>query len=264
MKYQKLYQRAKIMDCDTIVTGHYARIEYDSDTGRWLLKKARNLAKDQSYVLYFMTQEQLKHTKFPLGDFASKDEVRNVAAKYGFINAKSMTARIFVLYKTGNTPILLSSIPEKAILRVRLWICGAINSAGIKDHSVYGRTAKRTGAFFAGTDVCLPQMSGRTTVVLSSEKELYTTELIAEDFNWIVPPSPEQSIRVTAKVRYGAKEAAASASVLPDQTVRVMFDEPQRAVTKGQAVVLYDGDIVMGGGTDLQGIIPCTLIRARS
>ena len=254
MKYQKLYQRAKIMDCDTIVTGHYARIEYDSDTGRWLLKKARNLAKDQSYVLYFMTQEQLKHTKFPLGDFASKDEVRNVAAKYGFINAKKHDSQDICFVQNGKYADFIEqytgkSYPSGSFVDLRGNQLG--RHKGIIRYTVGQR--KGLGLSLPAPMYVCRKCPEDNTVVLSSEKELYTTELIAEDFNWIVPPSPEQSIRVTAKVRYGAKEAAASASVLPDQTVRVMFDEPQRAVTKGQAVVLYDGDIVMGGGTICRG-----------
>ena len=88
MKHEKLYHRAETLGCDVIVTGHYARIEQDPASGRWLLKKAKNLAKDQSYVLYFLTQQQLAHTMFPLGNFASKEEVREVAEKYGFINAR--------------------------------------------------------------------------------------------------------------------------------------------------------------------------------
>ena len=90
MKHEKLYHRAETLGCDVIVTGHYARIEQDPATGRWLLKKAKNLAKDQSYVLYFLTQQQLAHTMFPLGNFASKEEVREVAEKYGFKFPKSM------------------------------------------------------------------------------------------------------------------------------------------------------------------------------
>ena len=88
MKFEKLYQRARVLGYDTIVTGHYARIAYDETSGRWLLKKGRNAAKDQSYVLYAMTQEELAHTQFPLGEFESKDEVRKLAASYGFINAE--------------------------------------------------------------------------------------------------------------------------------------------------------------------------------
>lgn len=252
MKYDKLYRRAKIMECDTIVTGHYARIEYDSGTGRWLLKKARNLAKDQSYVLYFMTQEQLKHTQFPLGEFSDKDEVRDIAAKYRFVNAKKHDSQDICFVQNGKYADFIEhytgkNYPSGSFVDLQGHPLG--RHKGIIRYTIGQR--KGLGLSLPAPMYVCRKCPEDNTVVLSSEQELYTAELIADDFNWIIA-APEQPLRVTAKTRYGAKEADALATVLPNRTVRVVFDEPQRAVTKGQAVVLYDGDIVVGGGTICQ------------
>ena len=102
MKFAKLYHRAQEVGCDVIVTGHYARIEYDENRGRWLLKKSKNTAKDQSYVLYFMTQEQLAHTRFPLGEFETKEEVRSLAAEYHFTNAGKHDSQDICFVPDGN------------------------------------------------------------------------------------------------------------------------------------------------------------------
>lgn len=252
MKYQKLYQRAQILECDTLVTGHYARIAYDSESGRWLLKKARNPAKDQSYVLYFMTQEQLAHTQFPLGEFTSKDEVRAIAAKHRFINAKKHDSQDICFVPDGKYADFIErytgkSYPAGDFVDLQGHPLG--RHKGIIRYTIGQR--KGLGLSLLAPMYVCRKCPADNTVVLSSEQELYTTELIADDFNWIIA-EPEQPIRVTAKTRYGAKEADALATVLPDQTVRVEFDQPQRAVTKGQAVVLYIGDVVAGGGTICQ------------
>ncbi len=253
MKFQKLYQRAKILDCDTIVTGHYARIDFDSKTGRWLLKKSKNLDKDQSYVLYFMTQEQLAHTQFPLGNFQDKLEVRLLADRYGFVNAGKHDSQDICFVPTGNYGDFMEHYTKKC------YPCGDFvdiqgNVLGKHRGIVRYTIGQRKGLGLALPKpmyVCRKCMENNT-VILAEEKDLYTRELIAGDFNWIACEAPTQPIFLAAKTRYRGKEGAAQAQVLPDGRVKIIFEEPQRAITAGQAVVLYDGDLVVGGGTILE------------
>ena len=109
MKFSKLYDRAQILGCDTIVTGHYARIEWSEERNRWLLKKAKNEPKDQSYVLYFLTQEQLSHTRFPLGEFESKSQIRAIAEEHGFVTAKKQDSQDICFVPDGDYVKFLES-----------------------------------------------------------------------------------------------------------------------------------------------------------
>ena len=250
MKFARLYARAKEVGCETIVTGHYARIEYDEGRGRWLLKKAKNEEKDQSYVLYFMTQEQLAHTRFPLGEYASKEEVRALAEEYQFVNARKHDSQDICFVPDGNYGNFIERRTGKTY---------APGDFVDKSGKVLGRhkgllrytIGQRRGlglALPAPLYVCKKDMKANQ-VILAPEKELYSEELLACDFNWIACPPPREPLRVTARTRYHAKETPAYAQALPDGNVKIVFDEPVRAVTSGQAVVLYDGDIVVGGGT---------------
>lgn len=250
MKFAKLYQRAKELDCDFIVTGHYARVQYDEASGRWLLKKARNAAKDQSYVLYFLTQEQLAHTQFPLGECESKDEVRQMAETHGFVNAKKHDSQDICFVPEGKYGDFMEhyagkTYPAGEFVDTEGRVLG--EHKGIIRYTIGQR--KGLGlALPAPLYVCRKDMK-ENKVVLSPEAGLYSRELMAADFNWISCEKPERTLRVMARTRYNAKEAAAEVSQLPDGNVKIVFDEPQRAITVGQAVVLYDGDVVVGGGT---------------
>ena len=250
MKFDKLYQRAQILECDTIVTGHYARISFDEKSGRWLLKKGKNQAKDQSYVLYFMTQEQLAHTKFPLGDYEDKLEVRMLADKYGFINAGKHDSQDICFVPSGKYGDFMEhythkTYPHGDFVDLQGNVLG--EHKGIIRYTI----GQRKGLGLALPQpmyVCRKNMD-QNQVVLAEEKDLYTGELVADNFNWIACEPPTAPISIAAKTRYHAKEAPAKAWALPDGRVKVVFDEPQRAITQGQAVVLYDDDIVVGGGT---------------
>lgn len=252
MKFSKLYQRAQILECDTIVTGHYARVEQDEKTGRWLLKKAKNAAKDQSYVLYFLTQEQLARAQFPLGEYESKEEVRHIAEKYGFVNARKHDSQDICFVPDGDYASFIcrytgKEYPAGAFVDPDGNVLG--QHKGIIGYTIGQR--KGLGlALPAPLYVCRKCME-KNEVVLTPEKDLFSSRLVAADFNWIAcrEQSPGAKVRVTAKPRYRAKEAPATARVLPDGRVEVIFDEPQRALTTGQAVVLYDGELVVGGGT---------------
>lgn len=249
MKFDKLYSRAKEQDCDSIVTGHYARIEYCEQRGRYLLKKSANKLKDQSYVLYFMSQEQLAHTCFPLGEFTEKEQVREVAEKYGFINARKRDSQDICFVPDGKYGDFIEKYSGKTY-ETGEFVDLSGNVLGKHKGLIRYTTGQRKGLglslpapmYVYGKDI------ENNRVILSSENELYSKELIAVDFNWISCEKPDKPISVTAKTRYSARETAATAVVCSDDSVSITFDEPQRAITAGQAVVLYDGDIVVGGG----------------
>ena len=248
IKFRKLFARAAQLDMDHVVTGHYARVEYDPETGRFLLKKAYDSSKDQSYVLYSMTQDQLRLIKFPLGAF-TKDEVRAIAARHGFANAKKPDSQDICFVRDGDYPAFIirytgQDFPEGDFIDVKNQVLGRH-----KGHVRY-TIGQRKGlqiAFGKPMYVCSKNPEDNT-VTLCDDDGLYTRSFYAEDFNWIPFEKPEAPVRVKAKVRYSQKEQWATATVHGEK-VYIEFDQAQRAIAKGQAVVLYDEDIVVGGGT---------------
>ncbi len=269
MKFDRLYERAKVLGCDYIVTGHYARIE--EQDGRFVLLKASDPSKDQSYVLYQLTQEQLAHTMFPLGGM-DKTETRRIADSHGFINADKPDsqdicfvpdgdyARVVEMYThAGSEPGDFIGTDGELIGRHK----------GIIHYTI----GQRKGLGIASSEpyyVCriCPE---NNTVVLGRHGDLMSTSALVKDVNWICGTEPVGPVRCNVKIRYRHKEqpavvtpvsagelAACGADARPGQyydsadatgyAVRVEFDEPQRAITPGQAAVFYDGDIVLGGG----------------
>lgn len=251
MKFELLYKRGRALGCEFIVTGHYARTGFLPEYGRWVLKKAKNAAKDQSYVLYSMSQEQLAHTIFPLGEFASKDEVRALADKLGLLNAHKHDSQDICFIPDGDYAEFIRmrtgrSFPHGDFLDVNGNVIGE-HSGAIK-YTIGQRKGLGVG-FGERMYVCAKDME-RNTVTLSREDGLYSSRLTAVDFNWILwETPPREPVKLTARTRYNGREASAQVWSEENGTVHVEFDQPQRAVTAGQAVVLYYGDIVAGGGT---------------
>ena len=247
MKFGALMDYAKEQGCDTLVTGHYARVEYDGR--KYRLRKAVNLAKDQTYVLYFLTQEQLAHIVFPLGEMESKDRIREIAAEYGFVSAHKADSQDICFVPDGKYADFIRQRTGKEYPAGDF-----VNAEG----NVLGRhkgLIQYTIGQRRGLGLALPaplyvrsKDMEKNTVLLTPESDLYTTRLVADGFNWVEGEAPEKPVKVTACTRYNAKEAAATVTALPDGRAEVVFDTPQRAVTCGQAVVLYDGDYVVGGG----------------
>ena len=249
MKFSKLYDRAQILGCDTIVTGHYARIEWSEERNRWLLKKAKNEPKDQSYVLYFLTQEQLAHTRFPLGEFMSKDDIRAIAAEQGFLNAKKRDSQDICFVPDGDYVKFLEEYTGKSydpgeFVNTSGEVIG--HHAGAIRYTIGQR--RGLGQGFNGRAYVLGKDMAQNRVILGSNAELFSRRLVADHFNWSAIDTPTEPVRCRAKHRYQSRETDCTATVLPDGRVEILFDEPVRALTVGQAVVLYDGDIVVGGG----------------
>ena len=249
LKFERLYERARILGCDAIVTGHYARIEQEN--GRWLLKKSLDESKDQSYVLYSLTQEQLAHTRMPLGAM-HKSETRRIAEEQGFYNADKPDSQDICFVPDGDYAGFIArytgrDCPTGDFVDESGRVLG--RHKGIVHYTV----GQRKGlGIAADAPLYVKRIDAQENrVVLSGNDALFSRELTANDFNWIAYDVPPRELRATARVRYHQREQAATVTVLSDGHVHLVFDEPQRAITPGQAVVLYDGDTVLGGGTIL-------------
>ena len=247
MKFDKLYERARLLGCEYIATGHYARIE--EYNGQYVLRKALDETKDQSYVLYSLTQEQLAHTLFPLGSMR-KTEVREIAEKNGFFNADKPDSQDICFVPNGKYAEFLEHYTGKAYPEGNfLSVDGAVlgKHKGIVRYTV----GQHKGLGIPSEEpLYVKEINTKeNTVTLCKEQELYSKEVIVRDINWIAGEAPKGEIRCKAKVRYRQKEQWATVMLIGETTVKIVFDEPQRAVTPGQAAVLYNGDIVLGGGT---------------
>ena len=248
LKFAKLYDRARDLGYWYVVTGHYARVE-QGENGRWLLKKGPDPHKDQSYVLYALTQEQLAHTIFPLGTY-HKDEIRRIAADQGFVNAGKRDSQDICFVPDGDYAGFIERqtgkhYPEGDFVDPQGHVLG--RHRGIIHYTVGQR---RGLGVSGGRPLYVKEIRPDTnTVVLGEDRDLYQHTAIAQDFNWISMEAPTGPIQVKARARYHQPEQPATAYVLPDGRVRVDFEAPQRALTRGQAIVLYQGEDVVGGGT---------------
>ena len=249
LKFDHLLRRGYELGCDYVVTGHYARIRQDETTGRYLLYKATDLSKDQSYVLYSLTQEQLAHTRFPLGEM-TKADARVIAEEQGFINARKHDSQDICFVPDGDYVAFMERYTGKKYTPGDyLDLQG--NVVGKHKGAVSYTLGQRKGLNLAmGTPVyvCAKDME-RNTVTVGPNEALFSTTLRATDWNWFPFPTLAEPIRVSAKARYN--QPPQPATVYPEENgfARVVFDESQRALTPGQAVVLYDGEMVVGGGT---------------
>lgn len=248
LKFDRLdaYARRHGMDC--IVTGHYARVEYDAGRGRWLLKKGLDEAKDQSYVLYNLTQAQLARIRLPLGAL-HKSEVRALAERRGLCNAHKHDSQDICFVPDGDYAAFIEGYtgrpcPPGDFLDREGRVVGRHRGA------VRYTLGQRKGlglALGAPVYVCAKDMAANT-VTVGPEEALLSRTVWAEEVNWIAVPTLDGSLRVTARTRYRQPEQAATVFPAGPDRIRLEFDAPQRAVTPGQAVVLYQGELVVGGG----------------
>lgn len=253
IKFEKLLNRMYELDYDYVVTGHYARISYDEGRGRYLLKKGIDENKDQSYVLYSLTQEQLSHTLFPLGEYR-KTEIREIAEAQGFVNAHKSDSQDICFVPDGDYAGFIERYTGRAFPKGNFVLADGTVIGGHRGMIRY-TIGQRKGlglSLPAPLYVCGKDME-KNEVLLGTNEMLFTTAFTAADMNWIAIPELTEPLRCKAKIRYKQKEAEAVVSPLPDGQVQVVFDESQRGITNGQAVVLYDGDVVIGGGTIVGG-----------
>lgn len=249
LKFGILLDRALEAGFDYVATGHYAQILRDAETGRYLMYKAKDPKKDQTYFLAGLTQHQLSHTLFPLGGL-TKEEARQIAEENGFINARKRDSQDICFVPDGDYVAFMQRHTGKT------YPCGNYldlegKILGQHKGAVCYTIGQRKGlgiALGAPAYVCGKNMA-ENTVTLGPNDALFSTTLRAKEFNWIPFPPLSEPMRITGKIRHSQFEQPAT--VYPEENggVRVVFDQPQRAISPGQAVVLYDGDLVLGGGT---------------
>ncbi|MDD3169302.1 MAG: tRNA 2-thiouridine(34) synthase MnmA, partial [Eubacteriales bacterium] len=248
IKFEKFLERALLMEYDYIATGHYARIEKDPETGRYLLKKGLDQTKDQSYALYTMKQEELARTLFPLGNL-KKTEIRAIAERKGFVNAKKPDSQDICFVKDGDYAGFL-----KRILGVNAVEGDFVDKKG----SILGRhkgiihytigQRKGLGKTFGRPMYVIHIDSEKNRVTLGPNEDLFADCFRADEVNLISIAKLTGPMEVTVKTRYTAAEVPAVIYPADRGSIFVRFEEKQRAVTPGQAAVFYQGDIVVGGG----------------
>ena len=253
IKFPLLLERARSLSYDGIATGHYARIERDPQSGRWLLKRARDAGKDQTYVLYTLTQELLEHTHFPLGGLL-KSEARAMAKEAGLPVADKADSQDICFVPDGDYAAFLtrvcglSPIPGP-VVDTQGSALG--RHAGLLDFTIGQRS--RLPVSLGEKTYVVAKDAATATLTVGRERDLYTGALTARDLNWIAIERLDTPLKVTVKTRYRANEAPATVEPLDGGRVRVVFETPQRAVTPGQSAVFYQGDTVVGGGV-IEGI----------
>jgi tRNA-specific 2-thiouridylase len=246
IKFRVLLEKVDALGCDMLATGHYARIARDEATGRLLLLRAADPRKDQSYVLYALTQEHLARLRFPIGDFP-KHEVREMARRLGLPVADKPDSQEICFVPRGHYGDLVASRRPEAARPGPI-----VNQSGVVlgTHSGIARytVGQRRGLGIAGA---APQYvididANRNALVVGGSDALLRERVLLDRANWIVPPPPPA--RVTARVRHAAADVPATLCVRHDGRVIVAFETPQGAAAPGQAVAFYDGDRVLGGG----------------
>ncbi|NLZ38393.1 MAG: tRNA 2-thiouridine(34) synthase MnmA [Firmicutes bacterium] len=254
MKFDLLLRKALELEAWYIATGHYARIIYDEERQRYRLKKAKDKSKDQTYSLYNLTQEQLAHTLFPLGDFL-KSEVREMAAEAGLAVAnKPDSQEICFIPDDDYKRFLREETDIESLPGPIIDVNG--NFLGTHQGLVNYTVGQRKGLGIAvGKPMFVVKLDvENNTLIVGEDKDVYFRALIADDLNFILIPTLNEEREVKVKIRYHAKEVKALLSPLKDGKVRVDFAEPERAVTPGQSVVFYEDDDVLGGGIIQEGI----------
>lgn len=247
MKFSKMLHKAQELDIDYVATGHYARIEKQGD--RYILKKAVDLSKDQSYVLYSFTQEQLKVTKFPLGNY-TKQQVREIAEENGFVNARKHESQDICFVPDGDYSKFIEYYTGKT------YPCGDFVDMNGKRLGEHKGIIRYTIGQRRGLGLALPASMyvvekdvDNNKVILGFNDDLFKKEVNVKNISFTACDGLDKPERLCAKIRYNQKEQPATVTQTDENHFTIVFDEPQRAITKGQAAVLYDGDTVVGGGT---------------
>lgn len=248
IKFGKMMDEMYERGFDVLATGHYVRNEYDETTGRYLLKKAVDLSKDQSYMLFNLTQEQLAHIEFPLGGF-SKDEIRQMAGQQELVNAQKRDSQDICFVPDGEYAEFIegylgTTFPTGEFVTKEGEVLGT--HQGMIRYTLGQR--RGLGISAAARLYVVDKDMENNRVILGDNEDLMSDTLVADQVNLVSIDKITEPIRCTAKVRYKHREAAATVTQISDTEIRVVFDEPQRGITPGQAVVMYDGDVVIGGG----------------
>lgn len=248
IKFGILWEKAKKLGADFLATGHYARIE-KTNRGRYLLKKGEDKEKDQSYFLCQLNQEQLKRTLFPVGNL-TKDKVREIAQQMELpVATRPESQEICFVTDNNHGRFLKENYSGKIKTGPIMDLKG--NKLGEHQGIMFYTIGQRKGlGISAAKPLYVTAIEPeKNTVIVGPKEQTYSSELVADNLNWIADTLPKKSIKVKARVRYRHPEAEAIVRMIDENNVHVKFAKPQMAITPGQAVVFYDGDIVIGGGS---------------
>ncbi len=248
MKFGLMWKKAQELGCDYIATGHYAKTEYSVKYGRWVLKKSNNEKKDQSYVLWNIPKDLIEHVLFPLADFENKEEIRQIARDNNLKIANKPDSEDICFIPDGNYKKFLENNSN-----IKPKVGNIVNSKGEilgKHTGLYNYTIGQRKGLGISNPVPLFVLGFNSTkneVIVGEEKELYKKEVLVTDINLLLVDEINTTMEVTVKTRYSTKVAKAKIKQ-EDDKIKVVFDEPQRAITPGQSAVFYIDDIVVGGG----------------
>lgn len=249
LKFGAFYEKAKELGCQYISTGHYAKVEYSDKYQQYVLKKSKADKKDQTYFLYQIPKEVLSHMLFPLEDFTDKSEIRKIAEKHGLVVAKKPDSQeVCFIPDNDYASFVISHMKEEPkpgnIVTKQGEILG--KHKGLIYYTVGQR--KAIGVSYKKPLYVIALNREKNELIVGTEEELYQTELIANQVNFLIDDFSKGENKVKAKIRYRAKEAEAKMIPIENNCIKVIFEEPQRAITPGQSVVFYQDDIVIGGG----------------
>jgi tRNA-specific 2-thiouridylase len=249
VKFDSLLKRADQLDADHLATGHYGRITFDRATGRYSLRRALDPSKDQSYVLYHLGQKELSRLLLPLGEHA-KSHVREMSAERNLVTADKPDSQEICFIPNNNYRTFLEKVsPGMAQAGVMVDSAGRVvgEHTGVPNYTVGQR--KGIGALGSRPHFVLELRPEENVVVVGTNEDLLRSTLTADDVHWTSGEEPAAPFEANVKIRYRAPEVPALVTPLPGRRMRVEFDTPQRAITPGQAAVVYIGDEVVGGGT---------------
>jgi tRNA-specific 2-thiouridylase len=249
IKFEAVLHRLHALDADAVATGHFVRRDRDPETGRYRLRRGVDGRKDQSYVLYPLRQDLLARSLFPLGDL-TKEQVRERARSLGLITAEKPESQEICFVADNNYGAFIArQAPGAARPGPIVDLAG--QRVGEHRGIIYYTIGQRRGLFLSTPEprYVVDIDAERNSIVVGSEADLLRVGLEAEKINWVSIAPPRAPMRATVRIRYRATEVAATLIPASDDQVQVLFDEPQRSVTPGQAAVFYDGDVLLGGGT---------------
>lgn len=249
LKFGTMYEKAKELGCEYIATGHYAKIEYSEKYNRYVLKKANNIAKDQSYVLYCIPKELLSKVIFPLGEFETKEQVREIARQKQLKTANKPDSEDICFIPDGDYKKFLennSKLKPKTgnIVLTSGEILG--KHSGLYKYTIGQR--KGLGVSYKEPLFVIGFNPAQNELIVGTEKETYKKEMLVKDINLLLIDELKEKMKVTVKTRYSSKEESATIEMVDDNTIKVIFDNPVQRITPGQSAVFYIDDIVIGGG----------------
>ena len=249
MKFGHMWEKAKKLGCKYIATGHYAKTEYSEKYGRWVLKKSKAGKKDQSYVLWNIPKELIEYVVFPLADFENKEQIREIARENNLKVANKPDSEDICFVPDGNYKKFLENNSD-----IKPKIGNIVNKNGDvlgKHTGLYNYTIgqrKGLGISYKVPLFVIGFNPLKNEVIVGEEKELYKKEINVTDVNLLLIDEIKEPIDVEVKTRYSSRVAKAKLEQVEKNKVKVVFDEPQRAITPGQSAVFYIDDIVLGGG----------------